>query len=198
MKLKPLAQHSDAMAREAARTAVVGRFAVDVAANEYLGELVLTNRALPGPAPDYRAVVIPFGPPEPDAQTSRARILRRDSGALRTVLNILSKWDVAGERAARLLGTPKRTVYQWAKNVADGGTLKEPLGPDTLDRLSYILGVWKAAMIVLPNEAAAIKFLRSPNTSPVFAGRAPLDRMLDGRIMDLAAVRAQFDGWRGG
>lgn len=116
---------------------------------------------------------------------------------MRTVLNILERWGVEGERSAHMLGTPKRTIYQWAQDLEGGGTLREPLGSDTLDRLAHILSIWKASMILMPSESAAIKFVRSPNTESLFAGRSPLECMLDGGIEDLAAVRTQFDAWLG-
>lgn len=203
MVLQPIFQmHADAT-RDRAQSAVIGRFMLDrgAAAASPLGELPLTSVApgyvLPQLPQDY-ASLLPVSSPATDAQMGRERVIRRDSGALRSVLNAFAKWGVAGERAATLLGVPKRTYHQWAKYVADGGSLREPLGADTLDRMSYVLGIWKASMILLPDEKAAIKFVTSPNTAAVFGGRSPLDRMLDGRILDLAAVRAQFDGWRGG
>jgi len=127
----------------------------------------------------------------------RLRLAGRDSAALRTVLNILATWGLNGEQTSVILGTPLRTVYSWREKIKNGGSLKEPLAVDTVERLSYILGVWEATMILLPSEAEASKFLQSPNESAVFGGRSPLQRMLDGQVADLTVVRRWFDGWRG-
>src|SRR5437867_1111688 len=107
---------------------VVGRYRLGRSTSDYLGESPVVEAqdyVLPGPAPQFAPSSVPI-----EDGADRARVLKRDSAGLRTVLNILEKWGVAGERAARLLGTPKRTVYQWAKYVAAGGSLREPLGPD--------------------------------------------------------------------
>ena len=63
------------------------------------------------------------------------------------------------------------------------------LSRDTLERLSYLLGIYKALQILLPDPAAADAWVRRPNAAPLFAGRSALDRMLAGNVSDLSAVR---------
>lgn len=70
---------------------------------------------------------------------------------------------------------------------------------DTLERISYILGVHRALQLLLPDETAADEWVRRPNAVPLFGGRSALDRMLSGQVADLYVVRqyldAQQDGW---
>jgi len=159
--------------------------------------LPASHAGWPPPAPaDLRhsdTVVIPLQ----RGDDARERVLKRDTGALRVAFNVLEKWGIGGERAALLLGVPRRTLYQWARNVGSDG-LREPLPPSILERVSYLLGIWKAALILLPTETSAIRFMQTPNRAETFSGRTPLQRMLDGRVTDLAAVRQWLDGWRGG
>ena len=67
-----------------------------------------------------------------------------------------------------------------------------------LERVSYILGIYKALNILLPNEQAADAWVRCPNTAPLFGGKSALDRMLLGKVSDLYVVRQYLDAQRGG
>ena len=76
--------------------------------------------------------------------------------------------------------------------------LGERLKRDTLERLSYLLGIYKALQILLPAAAAADAWVKKPNSAPLFGGRSALDRMLGGNVADLVAVRQYLDARRGG
>ncbi len=92
-----------------------------------------------------------------------------------------------------LLGVAARsTFFKWKKdpNVV--------LPRDTLERISYIVGVYKALQILLPDEKAADEWVRRPNAAPLFSGRSALDRMLSGQVADLFLVRQYLDAERGG
>jgi len=69
---------------------------------------------------------------------------------------------------------------------------------DTLERISYIVGIFKALQILLPNEKAADEWVKRPNEAPVFAGQSTLDRLLSGQVADLFVVRQYLDAQRGG
>ena len=69
---------------------------------------------------------------------------------------------------------------------------------DTLERISNVLGIYKALQILFPDSAAADAWVRKPNTAPMFAGRSALQRMLAGNVSDLNAVRRYLDSARGG
>jgi hypothetical protein len=113
--------------------------------------------------------------------------------ALRTFFRIADAWRLSGDEARILLGSPPRsTFYAWKK--AGQGQLDR----DTLERVSYILGIYKALQILLPDPAAADAWVRKPNSAPLFAGQPALQRMLSGNVADLYVVRQYLDGWRGG
>lgn len=119
---------------------------------------------------------------------------RRDlSGpALRTFFNIADKWQLNTEEQLILLGSPGRsTFFRWKR---------EPTGPishDALERISYLLGIYKALHILFPNEAQADGWIRRPNSATLFAGRSALERMLGGNVADLYLVRQYLDAERG-
>jgi len=69
---------------------------------------------------------------------------------------------------------------------------------DTLERISYVLGIYKSLQILLPDPAAADGWIRRPNDAPPFGGKPALARMLSGNVADLYVVRKFLDGLRGG
>ena len=120
---------------------------------------------------------------------------RRDlaAPALRTFFNIAALWRLSVEEQLTLLGLGARSTYfKWKQEPPAS------LPPDTLERLSYILGIYKALQILLPDERAADEWVRRPNAAPPFNGQSALDRMLQGKVADLYEVRRYLDAERGG
>jgi hypothetical protein len=90
-----------------------------------------------------------------------------------------------------LLGSPGRTTYyRWKKGGAS--TLKR----DTLERLSYVLGIHKALAKLL-SAANQRHWLRTANDDPPFTGRPPIQHMLPGSMVNLAEVRRYLDAAQG-
>jgi hypothetical protein len=113
--------------------------------------------------------------------------------ALRAFLKIAELWNLSTEEQMTLLGVSTRsTFFGWKK---DGEAL---LSRDTLERISYVLGIYKALQILLPDEKAADEWVRRPNSAPPFGGRSALERMLGGQVADLFVVRHYLDAQRGG
>lgn len=112
--------------------------------------------------------------------------------ALTAFFNITAGWGLAAEEERTLLGSPPRsTFFKWK------GERSARLSQDTLERISYIMGIYKALRILLPTEEAANAWVKKPNTAPGFAGKSALERMLAGRVIDLADVRRYLDAERG-
>jgi len=113
--------------------------------------------------------------------------------ALRAFFRIAEAWQLSVDQQLILLGSPARaTFFRWK-----GGN-KAVLSRDTLDRISYILGIYKALQILLPNPEAADGWIKRPNTAPLFGGHSALNRMLGGQMEDLFIVRRYLDAERGG
>ncbi|MBP0592106.1 DUF2384 domain-containing protein [Paraburkholderia sp. LEh10] len=116
------------------------------------------------------------------------------AAGLRAFFKIASAWDLSTEEQIILLGSPGRsTLFNWKQKPQTAR-----LGRDTLERLSLLLGIYKALQILLPQPAAADAWIKRPNSAPPFGGRRALDRMLAGNISDLVAVRQYLDAMRGG
>jgi hypothetical protein len=117
---------------------------------------------------------------------------RMASAGLRTFFRIAALWDLTVEEQVTLLGSPSRSTYfKWKKE----GTASLPR--DVLERLSYVLGIYKALQLLLPDEASADSWIRRPNDAQPFGGRSALDRMLAGGVADLYEVRRYLDAERG-
>lgn len=112
---------------------------------------------------------------------------------LRTFFRIAEQWGLSVEEQMRLLGLAARSTYfKWKKDP------NVTLSRDTLERISYILGIYKALQILLPDPRAADEWVKRPNTAAPFGGRSALDRMLSGQVADLFIVRQYLDAQRGG
>jgi hypothetical protein len=92
-----------------------------------------------------------------------------------------------------LLGNPgKTTFYKW-KREKEGS-----LSKDTLERISYILGIYKALHLIFSDKDAADGWIARANDAPLFGGKPALERMLSGNVADLFVVRRYLDAERGG
>ncbi len=113
--------------------------------------------------------------------------------ALRTFFRIAELWSLSVEEQMTLLGqTARSTFFKWKRDA------NAVLPKDTLERISYIVGIYKALQLLLPNEQAADEWVKRPNAAPPFAGKSALDRMLSGQVADLYIVRQYLDAQRGG
>jgi hypothetical protein len=80
---------------------------------------------------------------------------------------IMDKWRIPVERVGDLLGgMPRFTVYK-LKSAA--GALRQ----DELTRISYLVGIYKALHIVLPDDLVD-RWVTQPNDNLLFRGRAPI------------------------
>ncbi|HET9836320.1 MAG TPA: MbcA/ParS/Xre antitoxin family protein [Rhodanobacteraceae bacterium] len=112
--------------------------------------------------------------------------------ALRAFFRLAERWKLRIADQRKLLGEPpESTFYKWKRERA--GTLSR----DTLERISYLLGIFKALAILFPQPDRADAWLRRPNDAPTFGGKTALDRMLSGNVADLYVVRRYLDAQRG-
>ena len=117
----------------------------------------------------------------------------QSAAAFRAFLRIAELWQLNVDQQLIVLGQPARsTYYKWKREGA------EQLSADTLERLSYVLGIYKALQILFPDPARADAWLRRPNDGPLFGGRPAMDRVLRGQVADLYMVRLYVDAQLGG
>jgi Protein of unknown function (DUF2384) len=137
-----------------------------------------------------------LSPPEAPIHRSASEptFSEMSAAGLRAFFKITRAWDLNADEQIVLLGSPGRSTYFKWKSEPETARL----GRDTLERLSLLLGIYKALQILLPQPSAADTWIKRPNSAPPFGGRRALDRMLAGNISDLVAVRQYLDAMRGG
>ncbi|HSY72635.1 MAG TPA: antitoxin Xre-like helix-turn-helix domain-containing protein [Alloacidobacterium sp.] len=133
-----------------------------------------------------------YAPPAlPDLSRKEER-RRLSPGALRAFFNIMERWEVRDEDARQLLGGVSNGKYYQLKQ--DSG---QPLDQDPLQRISYLIGIFKALNILYGTHLAD-SWIQLANSNPLFTGRTPLTYMLQGGTPAMEVVRRLLDARRGG
>ncbi|WP_428490209.1 MbcA/ParS/Xre antitoxin family protein [Rhodopila sp.] len=109
--------------------------------------------------------------------------------ALRGCFHIMDAWGATADETRIILGAPaERTYYAWRA----GNAVRVP--PDTLRRIGYVAGIYKALQILYSDPHLADGWVKRPNGA--FGGQTPLQRMCASDVTDLAAVRDYLDAAR--
>lgn len=120
------------------------------------------------------------------------------SVAIKAALRIASCWQLSDRDLGILLGgISVASLRRWRSALRDGGTPRADINVDTLDRVSYLLGIYKALHLLFPDAAQADAWIHKPNDGLPFGGRSAMDVMLQGSMRDLMTVRRYLDAWRG-
>ena len=127
-----------------------------------------------------------------NAAKPQAEPERLSGPALRTFFRIADEWELSSDEARTLLGSPPRSTFFLWKKTGHG-----QLGRDTLERVSYILGIYKA-LHILHSDVLADQWVQLPNGNPIFAGQTPLAYMIRGGLPAMQNVRRLVDARRAG
>lgn len=112
--------------------------------------------------------------------------------ALKAFFNMAQHWQLKNSQQMILLGGPSRaTFYRWKK-----GDVKD-ISSDTLERISYLLGIYKALHILFSQSEQADSWLQRDNQARIFSGSSALDFMLQGKMLNLFETRKYLDEQRG-
>ena len=127
----------------------------------------------------------------------QARLEQRDSGriagvAAKAYARVIAAWKLKNEDAAELIAVSPRT---WSRMKSQNWS--GDLSKDQLLRVSAITGLYKALHLYFADELAD-KWIALDNTGPIFAGRAPTERMIDGGLPAIMETRDYVDALRGG
>ena len=121
-------------------------------------------------------------------------VRRRMSGpAIRTFFNVAAAWQLSTEEQRALLGWPAESTF--FKYKADRVST---LPYDMVMRISLVLGIFKSLHILYPEPELADRWVRLPNSNPMFGGKPALVLMTEGGMDGLYQVRRLLDGRRGG
>jgi Protein of unknown function (DUF2384) len=124
--------------------------------------------------------------------TSRAERARLSASGLKAFFRLADRWGVRDEDARALLGgVSNGPYYKWKKEP------ERLLDADTLTRISYLIGIFKA-LNILYGEKLADEWVQLPNSNRIFGGRTPLEYMMRGGVPAMQIVRRLLDARRGG
>ena len=120
-------------------------------------------------------------------------VRRKMSGpAIRTFFNVAAAWELDNEEVRALLGwLPTSTFYKY--KTGHVGTLAY----DVLMRISLVLGIYKDLHILYAERDLADRWVRLPNSNPMFGGKPALALMTEGGMDGLYQVRRLLDSRRG-
>ncbi|ATW02121.1 antitoxin Xre-like helix-turn-helix domain-containing protein [Sphingorhabdus sp. YGSMI21] len=126
-----------------------------------------------------------------NVSTAKAKSRKDLTGpALRTFFRVADAWKLSEQEQMNILGLDSRSTLQsWKK----GGVAA--ISKDALERISYILGIYKGLKVLLPKSAD--EWVRKPNEAPLFGGEPALNRLVSGNVADLFVVRQYIDAQRG-
>jgi hypothetical protein len=86
------------------------------------------------------------------------------------------------------LNIPASTFHGWKSNPSAARPHH-----DTLERISYILGIYKNLHILLGDKKSADTWIRRTNKAVLFGGHSAIERMTSGNVSDLFVVRRFLD-----
>ena len=113
--------------------------------------------------------------------------------ALKGFFGICREWDCTQKEMMQLLGGVSRDT------PAKYETLPHATLPqDTLERISYILGIYKSLRVLYPTTERANRRVRLETNEPPFLGSSALDFMTRGSLEHLMETRRYFDAKRTG
>ncbi len=124
--------------------------------------------------------------------SAKAERERLSPSAIKAFLNIMEKWGVRDEDSRALLGGISNGQFYEMKKKPE-----RTLDADTLTRISYLVGIFKA-LNILYSEALADAWIKRPNSNRIFGDRTPLAYMLTGGLPAMQVVRRLVDARRGG
>jgi hypothetical protein len=110
-----------------------------------------------------------------------------DAG-LRTFFRIAERWKLTDDEQLKLLG-----LQDLSSLVALRSGASTAVSRDMLERISYILGIFRAINILLPRPDRADGWVTARNSSQVFGGGRPVDLMASGKMDDLRQVRRYLE-----
>lgn len=125
-------------------------------------------------------------PATADAEALRGHV------ALKGFFNICREWGCTQEEMMQMLGGVSRSTlskYQKLPYIK--------LSRDLLERISYVLGIYKALRLMYPTAERANRRVRLATTELPFTGTSAMDYMTRGSMRHLMQARRYFDAKRG-
>lgn len=108
--------------------------------------------------------------------------------ALRAFSQIARAWSLTDAEQSAILGKSPASAIPVYGSDGTGN-----ISHETLERVSYVLGIYSAVSTIFPDQQQADGWVRRPNSAALFSGRPALALMCSGRTADLKAVREYLE-----
>jgi len=108
--------------------------------------------------------------------------------ALRAFTQIAEAWSLTEAEQSAILGLSVDATFAVLSDDAKASTTSE-----TMERVSYVLGIYRALHGIFPNQQQADGWIRRPNNAALFRDAPALALMCSGQLEDLASVRQYLD-----
>ena len=118
---------------------------------------------------------------------------RLSPAAIEGFLRLTELWKIKDADTRQLLGGLSTGSFHGFKKQEKHRTLTQ----DTLTRISFLIGIFKA-LNILYSEPLADAWMTLPNRNPVFRGATPLAYLLQQGLPGMLEVRRLLDSRRGG
>lgn len=112
--------------------------------------------------------------------------------ATKAYTRVVTAWGLNNQIAAELIAVSPRT---WGRMKT--GEWAGRLSRDQLMRVSALTGLYKALHLYF-SDALADRWVALRNTGPMFAGREPVEAMIEGGLPVIMETRNYVDALRGG
>lgn len=115
--------------------------------------------------------------------------------AVRAFFRITEAWGLTDQQRVVLLGdsAQRSTLATWKVSAP------RMLSVDQMERCSYIVAIYEAlGRLFRRDPPLGLQWLQLPRPESPFLGRSPIAVMLEGRVRNLAEVRAYLDDATGG
>jgi hypothetical protein len=129
---------------------------------------------------------------QPTDLSNKGVVKRLSPSAVKAFLKMAMLWELRDEDARQLLGGMSNGAYYELKKAGS-----RSLDQDRLTRISLLTGIFKA-LNILYGKKLADRWVRLPNTNPIFGGEMPLAYMIKGGMPAMLRVRQLLDARRGG
>ncbi len=108
--------------------------------------------------------------------------------AFRIFTNVANAWSLTTLEQSTLLGQPVADAFAVSRTE-----IIDDRWAEVLERMSYIIGIYRALHTIFPNAQQADGWIRRPNTAALFRGAPAITLICSGRLSDLSDVLAYLD-----
>jgi hypothetical protein len=113
--------------------------------------------------------------------------------ALKGFFGFCREWGCTEEEMMQMLGGVSQSTLARYQALPQA-----KLSRNTLERISYILGIYESLRVMYPTAERANRRIRLETCEAPFAGTSALDFMARGSLKHLMEVRRYFDAKRAG